>query len=79
MPRPLEQEQATFDAHRAELLGRAKGKYVLIKGSKILGDFTDIQEALKNGYERFGNQPFLVKLVAEVDAPLSFTSHQIHV
>jgi hypothetical protein len=70
----LAAELQTFAAHRNELLGRAKGKYVLIKGPNVVDVFEDRTDALARGYREFGNHPFLVKKVTEVEAPLTFTS-----
>lgn len=73
----LDEEIRTYEAHREELLGRAKGKYVLIKGDRIIDVFADIRDALKRGYEEFGNQPFLAREIREFEIPLNFTSLHI--
>jgi hypothetical protein len=73
----LEAELRTFRSRRDELIGRAKGKYVLIQGDRIAGFFEDQTDAITNGFKEFGNTPFLVKLVTEVDVPLNFTSFTI--
>ena len=52
----LASEVATYERHRAELLGRAKDQFVLIKGDEIVGTFFDRADALKRGYERFGTE-----------------------
>jgi hypothetical protein len=75
----LEREVETYEAHRAELLGRAKDKFVLIKGDKVVDVFESVQDALKRGYDTFGNTPFLVKKIVEVEMPLNFTSFQLGV
>ncbi|HEX9735674.1 MAG TPA: hypothetical protein VGG06_27255 [Thermoanaerobaculia bacterium] len=75
----LDQELKTYDSHRYELLGRARGKYVLIKKDRILGEFESQQDALHRGYDEFGNEPFLVKRVVEIEVPYSFTSFHIQV
>jgi len=75
----LDRELATYEANREKLLARASGKFVLIKGDQVVDEFESIGDALKVGYERFGNSPFLVKQVLDVEIPLSFTSHQIRV
>jgi|CXWL01.1.fsa_nt_gi hypothetical protein len=72
MPSLLEWELRTFEAKRLELLGRAVEKFVLIRGDQVLGIFESQTDALKRGYERFGNQPFLVKQVLEVDIPQNY-------
>jgi hypothetical protein len=71
---PLLSELETFERHKAELLGSDEGKYVLIKGSEVIGVFESSMDAVGQGYERFGNVPFLVKQIVEVELPLLFTS-----
>lgn len=73
----LEQELETFEHKRSELLGIAKGKYALVKGDSVVDVFEGIQDALKRGYELYGNAPFLVKQVLEFDLPANFTSFNI--
>jgi hypothetical protein len=48
--------------HLKELL-RDKGKYVLIVEGKIIGIYTEEQEALREAATRFGDQPVLVKQI----------------
>lgn len=78
MPTVLEQELKAYDAHRDELLGAALGKYVLVHGGQLSGIFESRQDAIEAGYKQFGNVPFLVKQVLEVEAPLNFTSTLIN-
>lgn len=58
----LEQELATYKARLPELREH-EGKFVLIKGTDVLGFFSSYEDALKDGYLRFGLEPFLVKQV----------------
>lgn len=75
----LDKELATFEAHREDLLGRAKGKFVLIKGDRVVDVFENAVDATKRGYDEFGNSPFLVKEILEVDLPTNFTSFNLAV
>ena len=75
MPAILEKEINTYISHKAELLGNSKGKFVLIKDDQIVGTFENKMDAIRQGYERYGNVPFLVRQVVEIDAPLNFTSN----
>jgi hypothetical protein len=70
----LKKEIETYNAHKAELISRSKGKFVLIKDETVVGVFDSELDAVHQGYERFGNVPFLVKQVVEVEVPLDFTS-----
>jgi hypothetical protein len=74
MAEPLAEELATFDAHRDELLGSAPNKFVLIKGSEILGTYETETDAINEGYRKLGNVPFLVKHIVESERPLNFVS-----
>jgi len=79
MGKLLEKELKTFEGHRSELLGKHRGKFALVKEDKIEGVFDDEADALSQGYERFGNVPFLVKQIVEIDLPMNFTSNLIAV
>lgn len=75
----LETEWRYFNEHRGEFLEQAPGKYALIKGDRLLGMFDSEANAIRNGYEKLGNVPFLVKQITEVDLPLTFTSFDLGV
>jgi hypothetical protein len=73
----LEAELKTYEAHKAELLGSADGKWVLIHEGDILGVFDSKMDAIGHGYATLGNVPFLVKQVTQVEIPQTFTSNLI--
>lgn len=73
-PDVLDVALATFDEHRRRLVREAPGKFVLIYGDRIVGVFDTDDDALAQGYERFGNVPFLVKEITEADVPISMMS-----
>lgn len=75
----LQEELAFFERRRLELLEQAPGKYVLIKGSEVIGIFETELEAARTGYRQIGNQPFLIKHIVEADVPLIFTSFNLGV
>ncbi len=75
----LERELKTYDEHRVQLLGTDSGKFVLIKDDKVIGIFESKLDAIRAGYERFGNVPFLVKQIVQVEVPQNFTSNLIKV
>ena len=79
MPTVLDDELATYEKHREELLGRGKGHFVLIKKDRVVDVFASREDALKRGYEEFGNEPFLVKEIVEIEVPSYFTSFHIGV
>ena len=70
----LQQELATYQEQRERLLAIAKGKYVLIKGDRVLGVFDTEQDAIRQGYHQLGNVPFLAKQVLEIEPRQYFVS-----
>ena len=78
MPKPLEQELLTYQAHKSELLAKARGKFVLIKDDQIIGTFDTRVEAIRQGGKQFGLEPFFTKKILELDLPLNFTSRLIN-
>lgn len=71
----LEEELAKYEEVKDELLGVDRGKFVLIKGSNVVSTFESQVDAIVKGYEEFGNSPFLVKRIEEVETPIRFTSN----
>ena len=63
------QELEAFERHKAELLAQAHGKWVLIKGDRIVGIFEDRLSAARRGYAEFPAQDFLTKRIVEVEPP----------
>jgi hypothetical protein len=61
---PLEAELDVFEAHLPGWVER-EGQHVLIKGEEIVGFFPTREEALVDGFSRFGIVPFLVKQIAQ--------------
>ncbi len=77
MEKLLEKELQTYETHKDELIGKAKGKFALIKDDQVIDVFDTKIDAIRQGYERFGNVPFLVKQIVEFDVPQNFTSNLI--
>ncbi len=75
MAEVLDAELEAYAAHRDELLGSHVGKFVLLKDEDVIGVFDTKPDAIRAGYERFGNVPFLVKQVIQVEAPQNYTSN----
>jgi hypothetical protein len=63
----LENELATYQAKLPELK-QHEGKYVLIHGSQVVDFFNNYEDAIRNGYHRFGvGSPFLVKQIHAIE------------
>ena len=73
----LETERRFFEANREQLMDENAGKFVLIKGRRVYGFYEAKFDAIDAGYERFGNVPFFVHKVTEVEEPVSVVSHLI--
>lgn len=59
---PLEQELKTYNDKLPEM-HEHEGKYVLIHGADLVDYFETYEDAIKEGYQKFGLEPFLVKRV----------------
>jgi len=69
----LTKELQTYVAKKSELIGKSKGKFALIKDNEVIDIFDTKIDAIRQGYERFGNVPFFVKQIVEIDIPQNFT------
>ena len=60
----LETELKYYESRKDELLQHHPGKYALIIGNDLLGVFDNSDEAYKEGIEKRGNVPMLIKLIS---------------
>lgn len=63
----LADELEYFERNKADLLGKYKDLFVLIKDGKLVGVYPSGEAAYEEGLENFGLKPFLVKQVVEVE------------
>jgi hypothetical protein len=75
----LEQELKTYDKHRESLLGEAEGGFVLIKDNNVVGIYDSKMDAIAQGYQQFGNVPFLVKQILKIETPQNLVSSLLRV
>ena len=75
----LEKELAKYEAMKPALLGSAAGKYVLIHHDDVAGVFESFTDAVREGYQKFGNVPFLVKQVAATEIPANIISNLLSI
>jgi hypothetical protein len=73
----LEKEWKTYEQQRAHLLEDHAGEFVLIHKREVLGVFGSRHEALKEGYQRLGNVPFLVHKIAAEERPRRLICHTV--
>ena len=71
----LEKELAVYQSKLPELKA-SEGKFVLIHGEEIVDVFSGYEDAIKDGYSRFGQEPFLVKQIHTLE-PTQFISRFI--
>ena len=70
----LDAELKTFQLNRDRLLATGEGKFVLVHGDEVFGVYESKMDAISQGYQKFGNTPFLVKQILRVEAPQNFVS-----
>jgi hypothetical protein len=58
----LERELETYKNKLPELVAH-EGKFVLIQGEEIVGLYDSYEDAIKDGYAKFGLSPFFVKQI----------------
>lgn len=71
----LEKELETYKKKLPELK-QHEGKFVLIKGEDVIDTFTSYEDAIKEGYQKFGLEPFLVKQIHSTEQ-VQFISRSI--
>ena len=75
----LNTEQALYEKEKERLLAEGEGKYVVIKGDKLLNFFDTEEDALKAGYAQFGAEdPFLIRKVSRVEGAYFFSPSPLH-
>jgi hypothetical protein len=72
-------EKRTYEKNKNNLIGKSRGKHVLIKKDKIIGVFDTKLDAIRQGYEKFGNVPLFVKQILDIETPQYFTSNLLEI
>lgn len=75
MAQILDTELKTYEQHRDHLIGTAEGKFVLIRNDQVIGVYDSKMDAIAQGYQQFGNVPFLVKQILKIEVPQNFISN----
>lgn len=64
----LETELATYKSKLPELIaGNNERKFVLIHGVDVVDVYGTYEDAIKEGYSKFGLEPFLVKQIQAIE------------
>jgi len=63
----LKEELCFYESKKDEWLEQYNEKFLLIKGNELIDFFESFSDAYKDGVKRFGNTPFFIKQVVEVD------------
>ena len=64
----LAEELEFYDQNRERFLHDHTNRYLLIKGSELVGSYAAMGQAVGEGVRQFGSGPFLVRLSGE-DTP----------
>ena len=57
----LEQEFTYFKEHQAELVKQYNGRFIVIKGQKVIGDFPSLTEAYEYANSKYELGTFLIQ------------------
>ena len=72
----FEQDVSAYIAALPRLLGQASGKVALVARGELMSVHESVQEAMREGYTRFGLNGFLVQEVSKRD--LEMGQHWLH-
>lgn len=61
----LEKEIEFYERNRDELANKYPGRYLLIYGDNLIGDYATRGDATTEGVRRFESEPVLVRLAGE--------------
>lgn len=62
----LEKELETYKNKLSELR-QYEGKFVLIHGDEVIDTFVSYEDAIKEGYKKYGLESFLVKQIQSIE------------
>jgi hypothetical protein len=69
----LKTEIETYNREKDRLVAESAGKFALVHGNDVVGVWDTYEDALKEGYERFLLEPFLVKQIRGIEQVQFFT------
>ncbi len=68
-PLDLTRENAAFERERPRLVREHLGKIALLHGDEVAGVFDNVNDALLEGYRRFGHARLIFRPITERDEP----------
>src|SRR5262245_34567567 len=68
-PLDLTRENAAFERERPRLVREHLGQLALIHGDEVVGVYRTYDEAMTDGYERFGLARLICRPITEKDEP----------
>lgn len=71
----LEKEFEYYIKHQNELLQKYDNRYIVIVGSKVVGDYASNEEALVEAKKTFQLGSFLIQKCTEGDSAYTYTFH----
>lgn len=71
----LEKEFEYYLKHQNELLQKYNNRYIVIVGSKVVGDYASNEEALVEAKKTFQLGSFLIQKCTEGDSAYTYTFH----
>ena len=66
----FEEELKLFNSKKSDWLQHYKGKYAVIKGTRLLDTFNSEAQAYEAGVDALGDVPFLIKRIEEKEEPI---------
>ncbi|HOC69729.1 MAG: hypothetical protein BWX80_01991 [Candidatus Hydrogenedentes bacterium ADurb.Bin101] len=74
----FEEERVYYDANKERLFNESWGKVVLIKGDKEYGLYDTPESAYNAGIQLFGNVPFFIQELMELDMAANYPAHLVN-
>lgn len=71
----LEREFQYYLQHQDELVGRYDGRYIVIAGQRVVGDFATFAEAVTEAQKTHPQGTFIVQRCSEGPKDYTFTYH----
>jgi hypothetical protein len=63
----LKTEIETYSREKDRLVSESEGKFALVHGQDVAGVWDTYEDALKEGYQQFKLEPFLVKHIEAME------------